>query len=97
MTAKRIILSVSEALEIPIEVMCSNSRKRSVVESRMIAISLIRTKCGTKKKRPKLQAIGKLFNRHHSTIINSICTYEDLYPSNKKFTLKVERVLERLL
>jgi len=80
-----IIDSVSAVLNIEAKFIKGNSRKREFVEARQIAIGLIYEAY------PKLtlKTVGRIFNQHHSTIIYSKKTFDDLYLTNKAFKQKV--------
>lgn len=97
MRKNQVLKAVSETLNMPIELIKSRSRKRDVVDARRISLKLIRTKCGTKKKRPTLISIGNTFSGiHHSSILHSLYVYDDLFNRDREFTDKCNRVLEAL-
>lgn len=96
MRKNQVLKAVSETLNMPIETIKSRSRKRDIVDARRISLKLIRTKCGTRKKRPTLMFLGELFGMHHSTIIHSIYVYDDLFSNDRMFADKCNRVLEAL-
>lgn len=86
-----IIEAVCRYLGIPRELLTSRSRKRELVEGRMIAIGLIlqvNPAFGLKK-------IGRLFGgRDHSTALYNRELFNTLYKSDKPFTKKVQEVLK---
>ncbi|WP_285011286.1 helix-turn-helix domain-containing protein [Pedobacter faecalis] len=84
----RIIEIVCEVLKLDRERLLSPLRSREYSEPRFIAIGMI---IKTNPKMP-LKAIGRLFNRDHSTVIYARETFYDLYGRDKAFTAKVDQV-----
>ena len=62
-----IINEICKFYSLTTEDVTGKSRKREIVKARFIAIYIIRTETDF-----KLSAIGKIFNRDHSTILHSI-------------------------
>jgi chromosomal replication initiator protein len=72
--ANQIIESVAREFELSTAILCSNSRKQTVVTARGIAIWLLRTMVGI-----SYHAIGKRFgNRDHTTILHAFQKYDSL-------------------
>jgi len=72
--ASRIIDAVAEEFEMPTTVLCSNSRKQTVVMARGVAIWLLRTMLGI-----SYQSIGKRFgNRDHTTILHAFQKHDSI-------------------
>ena len=84
---------VCEVLNIQRKELLSNSRKRELAEGRFIAIGIMREE----KSCLSLKSLGRFFGgRDHSTIIYANNIYNNLYGSDKAFTLKVDKVKEYL-
>ncbi|QEG20154.1 DnaA/Hda family protein [Mariniblastus fucicola] len=72
--ACRIIETVADEFDMTTTVLCSNSRKQTVVMARGVAIWLLRTMLGL-----SYHAIGTLFgNRDHTTILHAFQKYDSL-------------------
>ena len=72
--ASRIIDTVAEEFEMQTSVLCSNSRKQTVVRARGIAIWLLRKMLGI-----SYHSIGTRFsNRDHTTILHAFQKYDSL-------------------
>lgn len=73
----RIIDTVAEEFEMPTSVLCSNSRKQTIVMARGIAIWLLRTMLGI-----SYHSIGTRFGgRDHTTILHAFQKYDALIKS----------------
>jgi chromosomal replication initiation ATPase DnaA len=73
-TMEDIANSVCEVHKVSLEALQSPDRHTPIRNCRYHAIALIRKHFGTAK---SLKAIGKFFNRDHSTIINALDTHND--------------------
>lgn len=71
--AERIIQLVSECFGISVNDLKSPSRVREIIYPRHIAIHLIKANVTI-----SLAGIGRMFKRDHSTVINSLETYDDI-------------------
>lgn len=84
--------SVSEYTKIPFEEVLSSKRHSQISEARSIFCYFLR-----KYTKMDLSEIGSLIGgRHHSTIIYSIKTVEDLISVDNRFKLKIEEI-ERII
>lgn len=89
-----IIDSVSEILNVTVESIKSQSRKRDIVEARQICIGLVLEH----DKLISLSKLGQILGgRDHSTMIYSRQTYNDLYQTNKIFKEKVNSIKKQAL
>ena len=78
--ASQIIDSVAQEFEMTPTLLCSNSRKQTVVMARGVAIWLLRTMLGS-----SYQNIGTRFgNRDHTTILHAFQKYDALIQENVK-------------
>lgn len=76
--ASQIIESVAEEFEMSSTMLCSNSRKQTIVMARGVAIWLLRTMLGS-----SYQNIGTRFgNRDHTTILHAFQKYDALIEEN---------------
>ena len=75
-----IINEICKFYSLTTEDVTGKSRKREIVKARFIAIYIIRTETDF-----KLSAIGKIFNRDHSTILHSIKIINSLICCKKWF------------
>jgi chromosomal replication initiator protein len=76
--ASRIIEMVADEFEMSVPVLCSNSRKQTVVKARGVSIWLLRTMLGL-----SYHAIGTWFgNRDHTTILHAFQKYDSLIGSD---------------
>lgn len=97
MTSRKIIASVSVALDIPVSTLKSKNRKRTVVDAKRICMTLIRQNCMDGENKVKLKTLGKIFgNIHHASVLHSMGEYEFLAEHDKEFSNKVESVLNLL-
>ena len=80
MMVERVLMIVSVELNIPRECILSKSRRMPERDARHISIHLIR-----KLTRLPLKAIGKIFKRDHSTMINSLQSVDGWIKHNHKF------------
>lgn len=88
-----IISVVAKTLFVDPVQMTSPSRKKEVSEARIIAIRMLLNLPNE----PTLKQIGQLLGgRDHSTISYGRDLYDDLYGTNKSFTLKANAVLKNL-
>jgi len=83
-----IIEKASEILGLTTEMVKSRSRKTELTEARFICVHHIL------KANPKITtlALGKIFDRHHSTIIYMREIYDVLIKSDKEFNKKALKV-----
>ena len=79
--ASPILDSVQAATGFSIEALKSKSRKRSLVDARHIAIYLTRFNTTL-----SVIAIGRIFNRDHSTVLNSLNAYDCYLNRDDVFT-----------
>lgn len=82
------ISEVGSHLGVTIGQIKSRSRKREYVVARQIAMYLIRKR----KPNASLKAIGKAFDRDHSTVINAIDAVSDQLDVNKSYRIMFEKV-----
>lgn len=84
----RILRQVSEFFKIEIATLVSIRKTDRLPIPRMIAIYKIREQTNL-----SLKEIGKIFShRHHSSIINSLKTYNDMYNYDRPFREKVDNL-----
>ena len=67
LSAQAIMDEVAYETGVPVDEMVSESRERQVVEARDLAIKRIRSETTL-----SLPAIGRMFNRHHTTILSAL-------------------------
>lgn len=83
----KIMIVVCDLYRLPINDIISNSRKRTIVEARQVAIYLL-----NKYTDMSLVGIGRLFNRDHSTVIYSRDTVKDMIDVDHKFAAKINQI-----
>lgn len=88
----RVILSVSQALDIPVKQIIGKSRKRHLVDARHIIVGLL------KKYHPSIPVLhqARLLNRDHTTLLHNREKYNDLYKFNSLFREKSDACENRL-
>ena len=82
----RILLCVSEYLNVPVVEMLSKKRDRPISEARFLAMFFIKRLTGI-----SLKSIATIFNCHHSSIIHAIHTVDDLM-RDPEFKKKVQHL-----
>lgn len=87
-----IAIRVCRYLDVPFELMQTDSRKREAVEARQIAHYI---SCQRKNKSHKsLRDIGATIgNKDHATVMHSVKTVNNLMDTDKKFKTKVEKIM----
>lgn len=91
-TIPQIKKKVSSFFEITEEAMSAKTRKREIVEARQVAMYFSREKTQS-----SLASIGiQIGNKDHATVLHACRTIENLIQTNKKFSLKIEK-LKRVL
>lgn len=75
-----VLLEVSQAAKIPVEILKTKTREREIVEARQIYF--VRAKLFTK---ASLAAIGKLVNKDHATVLHGIKTVNNVIELKKKY------------
>jgi chromosomal replication initiation ATPase DnaA len=85
--AHRIMLVVSEHYNITIEQLRNECRKSEFRTARQVAQYLIRNKAEL-----PLKKIGKMFNRHHTTVIYSLKTIANLRRFYKTFDAEYKEI-----
>lgn len=90
--AEDVLYYSAEIFNTSVYMIMSTSRKRNLVEIRMAIMSILRDRTDM-----SLQDIGKLLgNRHHSTVINSLKTHNNLMDTNWSYKAKYVRLKEAL-
>lgn len=84
---QRIVFIVCEEMGVSVENIFSKTRKREIAMARQIAMYIAKEETMY-----SLKAIGRFFQRHHSTVIHAIDTVLDLAFTNKKYNDKLNRV-----
>lgn len=90
-TPERILSAVSGYTGISTAAIMAKGRHRPIVEARHIAMHLMRKSAGM-----TLVAIGDLFDRDHSTVINSIKVAESLIETDRSFEKMYNGIIERI-
>lgn len=88
-----IISHVAAQCEVDEVDMLGRSRTRSLTDARAIAIKLIRTLHPDL----SLNKIGTYFKRDHSTVINCLECFENLYATSSDFRLRYDHMKQILL
>lgn len=88
-TIDKILHTVSSHYNVSIEDMKSKKRISSIVSARHIAVYIIK-----KLTDRSLPAIGREFNRDHTTIINSIDTVEKRLKSDPSFEIEINDIIK---
>lgn len=86
-----IIEKVAERCEVTPQQILSNSRLEHVVEARRFAICIIHSN-----RKILITELGKIFRRHHSTIIYSIRQHDDLMKFDKLYKAKYIRLSDNI-
>jgi chromosomal replication initiation ATPase DnaA len=87
-----IITAVCEALEVSRTDLVGPRRFDDLSQARHIAIRLMMLA----NPRLTLKQVGRIFSRHHSTVINSITVYDELMETSKEFRQKVALVKPKI-
>ena len=90
-TVDRIITHVSAAMNISIEDIKSKKRSKDIAFARHTCIYLIKALTDM-----SLSAIGKVFGRDHSTVVNSLDTIENEIQTNPTFSNQIEMLTDEL-
>ena len=78
-------------VDITVEELCSKSRKRDLVEKRMVLMYTLRKSLGM-----TLHNIAKAFGKNHATVLHALKTIEDflnIYPHIRKYYDAAEECL----
>ncbi len=78
-------------VDISVEELCSKSRKRNLVEKRMVLMYTLRKSLGM-----TLHNIAKAFGKNHATVLHALKTIEDflnIYPHIRKYYDAAEECL----
>jgi len=75
-----IVTRVAQVHNVKLSEIKSHSRKHELVRVRAIAFNILYTRYGA-----KLAEIGRLFKRHHSTIIHGLKTHESFMYSDNSY------------
>tara|TARA_R110002020_G_scaffold234403_1_gene446430 strand:- start:167 stop:583 length:417 start_codon:yes stop_codon:yes gene_type:complete len=89
---ERIQKEICEIYDMEWEVVCSKSRKRKIMEARRLYCALLRNIFSL-----PLQAIGKLTNTHHASVLHSIRQYEIFSEIYKGYDKDYESIKESLI
>lgn len=103
LSEEQVIDIISKATGIDIfELLYKKSRKRELVDSRQIAMYFLRKYVKSKKTRNEpisYQAVGRIFKKHHATIMHAVEVVESMIDTNKEYRAKLyeyDRMLYRL-
>lgn len=88
----KVMIAVSEVLEVSIKDIKSLSRKTELVFARQAAMFLIRKS----NKTITLKSIGKIFNRDHSTVIYAIRSMTDHIKIEKKTKSIIQLIQDKI-
>jgi chromosomal replication initiation ATPase DnaA len=88
----RIIAAVTFEFDVSLHDLFGPSRLQQIVKPRTVAIALVRECLGWSTSR-----IGRLFNRDHTTVIDTLARYRDYLAADPDMRLKVQRIQSRLL
>lgn len=86
--AQHIIDRTSRFTKIPKNLMLNCTRKREVVESRWMAMVIIK-----RNTKLSLAQIGSLFRRDHATVLRSLRESKNIYESNKEYRRRFDELL----
>lgn len=81
-------LDASIFLEIDLRLLESNTRKAEVVEARMMIWKFIKEYYNAY----SLVKLAKMFNKNHATVIHALRKFDDYYLTDKKFSLRYEKL-----
>ncbi|MDD6799803.1 MAG: chromosomal replication initiator protein DnaA [Firmicutes bacterium] len=90
-TVDKILNLVTKKYGVTVEALKGKGRSSELTAPRHIAIYIIRTMTDM-----SLPAIGKVFNRDHSTIINSLETVENKIKTNPQYEAEVKGLISEL-
>jgi chromosomal replication initiation ATPase DnaA len=79
--AREIYERVSKVMGVSVEALTSESHATKVARARYMVMRLMRDRSAT------LQAIGRLTQRHHSTVLHGLSEYERLLDEDAEFAL----------
>ncbi|MBP3387059.1 MAG: chromosomal replication initiator protein DnaA [Clostridia bacterium] len=88
-TVDKVLLAVSNKYNIDRDELFSKKRNSEIVKARNVSIYLIKTLTDM-----TLVAIGRMFNRDHSTIVNSLSNIEKEIKSSSDFAHEIEEINE---
>ena len=91
LTADNIVRGVSERYGISISDIKGRKRNSTIIRARNIAIHLMRSSIGM-----SLPAIGRFFERDHTTILNSVSNVEAELKNNTVLEKEIEDLLESI-
>jgi|688.fasta_scaffold235326_6 chromosomal replication initiator protein len=86
--------AVCETYCVNIEQIRSKSRQRKIVEARHVISWVLVRKMGM-----TLAEVGKTFlgGRDHTTVINSLNRFNDIYDTEEEFKTKADELIEKLM
>lgn len=89
-----VIDAVCETYCVNIEQIKSPSRQRRIVEARHVISWVLVKKLGM-----TLSEVGKTFlgGRDHTTVINSLNRFNDIYDTEEEFKTKADELIEKLM
>ena len=88
-TVDKVLSAVSNKYQIDRDELFSKKRNSEIVKARNVSIYLIKTLTDM-----TLVAIGRMFNRDHSTIVNSLSNIEKEIRSSAEFAHEIEDINE---
>lgn len=91
MNVSEILKTVSKSLNISVEEILGQDRRKQITEARMISVGFILMTHGFSLKR-----IGSIFNKHHATIIYLRNKFNDLNEYDFSFQKKVQSIMTEL-
>ena len=90
-TAKKIVETVSKKYGIPVDELYGKSRSKPVSNARNVAIFVIRKITSL-----SLKDVGQLFNRDHTTIMNSIKSVEKEIESKPLVEMEIQEMIKEI-
>lgn len=86
-----IVTRVAEVHNIELSEIKSHSRKHELVRVRAMAFSILYSKYGA-----KLSEIGRIFKRHHSTVIHGLKTHQSFMHTDESYVSEYMETLSRI-
>lgn len=85
-SAEKVALSVAESFGVTVSEIKGKSRYRTIADARHSMVQITRQELGY-----SMNQIGICINRHHSTIINSLRVFEQIYQSDNLFAQRHDK------
>jgi len=86
-----IVTRVAQVHNVKLSEIKSHSRKHELVRVRAMAFNILYSKCGA-----KLSEIGRVFKRHHSTVIHGLKAHKSFMQTDESYVSEYMETLSRI-